>query len=125
MTTQTTPAKTPSASHVWKSVLTMLHTSIPEMITSSSRIAHTGECVRSFTSESFSGSSRSNDQANQVRIGMKVLPTMAGRLQKRNEPTMRKVKIGALKTSEERKWYQGPVGSTEPEAAVLTAAMKS
>ena len=61
-----------------------------------SRIAGTGECVRSLTSASFSGRSRSNAQANTVRIGMNVLPTIAGRLQNRNEPTMMIVRIGTL-----------------------------
>ncbi len=39
--------------------------------------------MRSFTSESFSGRMRSNDQAKIVRTGMKVLGNIAGKFQKR------------------------------------------
>ena len=46
ITTQTTPASTPSASQVPKSVATMLQMSIRVMNTISSMIAHTGEWVR-------------------------------------------------------------------------------
>ena len=75
-----------------------------------SRIAGTGEWVRSLTSASFSGRSRSNDQAKTDRIGMNVLPTIAGRLQNRNEPTMRTARTGMFRTRLARNWYQGPLG---------------
>ena len=94
-----------------KSVLVMLQISIRVMITISVTIATTGEWVRSLTSDSRSGRSRSNDQANSVRMGMNVLPTIAGRLQKRNEPTIRNDRIGMLYTSDAMKWYQGRSGS--------------
>src|SRR5438876_8690893 len=126
ITTHTTPARTPSASHVAKSVETTLHASIRVTRPMTRRIAGTGEWVRSLTCENRSGSSRSNDQAKTVRIGMKVLPTIAGRLQKRKEPTIRMVRIGTLYTSDAMKWYQGPVGILYAAlAAVLTATMKS
>ncbi len=96
MTTHTTPASTPSASHVPKSVETMLQASIPVTIAITSRIAGTGEWVRSLTSANFSGRSRSNAQAKTERIGMNVLPTIAGRLQNRNDPTIRTVRTGML-----------------------------
>src|SRR5438477_13201677 len=110
ITTHTTPARTPSASQVAKSVDTTLQASIRVTRPMTSRIAGTGEWVRSLTCENRSGRSRSNDQAKTVRIGMKVLPTIAGRLQNRNEPTIRMVRIGTLYTSDAMKWYHGPVG---------------
>src|SRR5436305_572593 len=112
MTTVTTPARTPSASHVWKLVDEMLQISMAVTSSITSRMAGTGECVRSFTSEKRSGSNRSKDQAKTVRTGIKVLPTIAGRLQKRKEPTIRTVRMLALYTSDARKWYHGPVGMT-------------
>src|SRR5436190_12577501 len=126
ITTHTTPARTPSASHVAKSVERMLQASISVTRPMTSRIAGTGECVRVLTSVNFSGSSRSNAHANTVRIGMNVLPTIAGRLQKRNDPTMRIVRIGALYTRDAMKWYHGPVGILYAAlGAVFTATMKS
>ena len=92
----TTPASTPIASQVLKSVDHTLHASIAVTMPITSRIAGTGECVRSLTSDSFSGSRRSNAHANTVRIGMNVLPTIAGRLQNRKEPTMMMVRTGTL-----------------------------
>ena len=65
-----------------------------------SRIAGTGEWVRSLTSANFSGSSRSKDQAKTERIGMKVFPTIAGRLQNRNEPRMITARIPMFWTSD-------------------------
>ena len=94
--TQTTPASTPSASQVAKSVDAMLQASMTVTRPMTSRMAGTGEWVRLFTSVNFSGSSRSNAQANTVRMGMNVLPTIAGRLQNRNEPTIRIVRTGTL-----------------------------
>src|SRR5258708_10918849 len=90
------------------------------------RIAGTGECVRSSTSASFSGSSRSNAQANTVRTGMNELPTMAGRLQNKNEPTIRTVSTGTFTVSEARKWYHRPDGITYAAfRAVFTADMNA
>src|SRR5215470_1139090 len=108
--TQTTPARTPSASHVWNVVASTLHTSMIVTRHITVRIAGTGECRRSPTSASFSGSSRSNAQANTVRTGMNEFPTMAGRLQNRNEPTISTVSTGTFTVRAERKWYQGPDG---------------
>jgi beta-phosphoglucomutase-like phosphatase (HAD superfamily) len=51
-------------------------------------IAMTGDCVRSFTSVSFSCMSRSNDQAKNDRIGMNVLAIMEGSDQTRKQPRM-------------------------------------
>ena len=110
--TNTTPASTPSASHVANVVALMLQTSMAVTRPITSRIAGTGECVRSFTSANFSGRSRSNAHANTVRTGMNVLPTIAGRLQNRNDPTIRTVSSLTLNASDARKWYQGPVGMT-------------
>jgi hypothetical protein len=66
------------------------------MITFMVRIAMTGERVRSFTSASFFGMSRSNDQANRDRIGMNVLAIMDGNDQNRKQPKMITVKNGML-----------------------------
>src|ERR1700742_3124652 len=93
MTKQTTPARTPRASRVWKAVAVTLQASIRVTMPITSRIAATGEWKRSLTLENRSGSTRSNDHANTLRIGMKVLPTIAGRLQNRNEATMMVVRI--------------------------------
>src|SRR5215469_217669 len=110
--TQTTPASTPSASQVWNVVASTLHTSMAVTRTITVRMAGTGEWVRSLTSASLEGSSRSNAQAKTVRTGMNVLPTMAGRLQNRNEPTISTVSTGTLTVSAARKWYHGPDGIT-------------
>ncbi len=56
---------------------------IPSTITDAVIIAGIGVCVRSLTSESFSGSTRSNDQAKIVHTGMNVLGNIAGRFQNR------------------------------------------
>src|SRR4249919_2995859 len=125
MTTQITPASTPRANQVWNVVAVTLQISMAVTRPITVRIAGTGEWVRGFTSASFSGSSRSNAQANTVRTGMNVLPTIAGRLQNRNEPTMSTVSTGTLNVSEARKWYHGPVGITYPSLGlVFTAPMK-
>src|SRR5215472_13147474 len=108
--TQTTPASTPRASQVWNVVASTLQTSMTVTRNMTVRIAGTGECRRSPTSASFSGSSRSNAQANTVRTGMKELPTIAGRLQNKNEPTIRTVSTGTFTVRAERKWYHGPDG---------------
>ena len=112
MTTHTTPASTPSASQVANVVATMLQISIRVTRPITSRMAGTGECVRSLTSAKRAGSSRSKAQAKTVRTGMKVLPTMAGRLQKRNDPTISTVSTGIFAVTADRKWYQGPLGIT-------------
>ena len=39
-----------------------------------------------------------------VRTGMNVLPTIAGRLQNRNEPTISTVSTSLLTVSEAKKW---------------------
>ena len=62
----------------------------------------TGECVRSLTSASFSGISRSNDQANSDRIGMNVLAIMDGSAQNRKQPRMITVMTGMLTDSAAR-----------------------
>ncbi len=67
-------------------------------------IAATGEWKRSLTLDSRSGSTRSNDQANTLRIGMNVLPTIAGRLQNRNDATMIVVRMLLLTASPAKKW---------------------
>src|SRR5947209_6416801 len=96
MTTQTTPARTPNASQVAKVVATMLQISISVTSPITSKMAGTGEWVRSLTSAKRAGSSRSKAHANTVRTGMNVLQTIAGRLQKRNDPTISTVKTGML-----------------------------
>ena len=73
------------------------------MITLVTMIALTGEWVRSFTFARLSGMSRSNDQAKNDRIGMKVFAIIDGSDQNRNEPMMMMVRIGVLKTSAARK----------------------
>ncbi len=72
------------------------------MITFTTAIAVTGECVRSLTSASFSGISRSNDQANNDRIGMNVLAIIEGSAQNRKQPRMITVKTGMLADSAAR-----------------------
>src|SRR6185437_1083984 len=121
--TQTTPASTPSASQVWNVVFSTLQISITVTMPITSRIAGTGEWVRSFTSANFSGRSLSNAQANTVRTGMNVFPTIAGRLQKANDATIRIVRKSLLKTSEAMKWYQGPVGIVYAGGAAFTPDM--
>src|SRR6266550_4595489 len=124
--THTTPARTPSASHVANVVALMLQISIAVTRTITRRMAGIGVCVRSFTSANFSGSNRSKAQANTVRTGMNVLPTIAGRLQNRNDPTINTVSSLTLNASDARKWYQGPVGMTYALLpARFTAAMKA
>ena len=111
MTTQTTPARTPSVSQVMKSVLVMLQMSISVMITISVTMAddrRVGPLVD--VGRAAPGSSRSNDQANSVRIGMNVLPTIAGRLQKRNEPTIRNVSTGRCRRATPGSGTTAPVG---------------
>src|SRR5487761_2507757 len=102
--TQTTPASTPSASQVWKLVPCTLHQSISTINAMTVTIAGTGVCVRSFTSASFAGRIRSNTHANTERIGMKLLPTIAGRLQNKNEPTIRTVRMFELYVNDAKKW---------------------
>src|SRR5258708_34997745 len=53
------------------------------------------------------GSSRSNAQANTVRTGMNELPTMAGRLQNRNEPTVRTGRTRTVTGRWLTEWDQG------------------
>src|SRR5690348_10758105 len=72
MTMVTTPASTPIESNVKNEVESTDHARINATITEAVMIAGTGACVRSFTSESFSGRMRSKDQAKIVRTGMKV-----------------------------------------------------
>ena len=69
------------------------------MMTFTTTIAVTGECVRSLTSASFSGISRSNDQAKNDRIGMNVLAIMEGSDQNRKQPRMTTVMTGMLADS--------------------------
>src|ERR1700743_2385183 len=106
ITTHTTPASTPRASRVWKVVAVTLQASIRVTIPITSRIAATGEWKRSLTLEKRSGNTRSNDHANTLRIGMKVLPTIAGRLQNRNEATMIVVRILLLTARPAKKWHK-------------------
>ena len=91
-----------------------------------SRIAGTGEWVRSLTSANFSGSSRSNDQAKTDRIGMNVLPTIAGRLQNRNEPTMRTVRTGMFVDQRREELEEGPARDRRrPSLPLFAATTKS
>jgi hypothetical protein len=54
------------------------------------------------TSASFSGISRSKDQAKNDRIGMNVLAIIDGRLQNRKQPRMITVMTGTLTDSAAR-----------------------
>src|SRR3954463_4317926 len=108
---QTMPASTPSARRVWKVVATTLHASMAVTIAITTRIAGTGEWKRSETFAKRSGSSRSNDHAKTVRTGMKVLPTIAGSDQNKNDATMIVVSTLLLTASPAKKWKNGPVGS--------------
>jgi hypothetical protein len=85
------------------------------------RIAGTGEWVRSLTSASFSGRSRSKAQAKTDRIGMNVLPTIAGRLQNRNDPTMSTVRTDSRRLEVERRKHFHAVASSD-ELRVLGRA---
>src|SRR5579875_2106798 len=83
-TITTTPASTPMDRRVKNDEEKVLQVRIRATRTETVMIAGTGVRVRSLTSDSFSGRTRSNAHANKVRMGMKVLPTIAGRFQNRN-----------------------------------------
>src|ERR1700694_1633242 len=102
MTTARTPASTISPRRIWNWLEYTLHTTSAAMITLATTIAGIGEWVRSLTSASFSGMSRSNDQAKNDRIGMNVLAIIDGRLQNRNKPTMTIVTSGLFNNSATR-----------------------
>src|SRR5664279_2836700 len=102
MITARTPARTINPSRIWKVFPNTLQITNRVMIALARRIAGIGEWKRSFTSDSFSGISRSNDQAKNERIGMYVLAIIEGRLQNMNEPTIRTVRIVVLNTIEAR-----------------------
>src|SRR6476620_6160869 len=99
ITTPRHPASTIRPSTSWNTLEVTLQITSATMITFTVRIAMTGEWVRSFTSASFSGMSRSNDQANSDRIGMNVLAIMDGSDQNRKQPKMITVKNGMLTDS--------------------------
>src|SRR5580700_2492808 len=71
MTTARQPASTISPSTSWNTLEYTLQMVSPAMITLTRTMALIGECVRALTSASFSGISRSKDQANSDRIGSK------------------------------------------------------
>src|SRR5215472_18773839 len=71
MVTVTTPASTPMESSVKNEVDSTDHPRMSNTIADAVMIAGTGACVRSFTSDSFDGSTRSKDQAKIARTGMK------------------------------------------------------
>src|SRR5450755_3562142 len=103
MITASTPARTIVPRMIWNELEKTLQKTNTTMIAVARRIAGIGEWKRSLTSDSFSGMSRSKDQAKNERIGMYVLAIIDGRLQNMNEPTIRTVRIGVLKTSAARK----------------------
>ena len=103
----------------------MLQASIAVTMAITSRIAGTGEWVRSLTSANFSGRSRSKAQAKTVRMGMNVLPTIAGRLQNRNEPTIRTVSTGMFATSAASSWKNAPDGMAYAAEPLFAATTKS
>src|SRR5579875_2563607 len=82
-TITTTPASTPIERRVKNDEERVDQVRIRATRTEAVRMAGTGVRVRSLTSDSFSGRTRSKAQANSVRMGMKVLPTIAGRFQNR------------------------------------------
>src|ERR1700760_2804575 len=104
MTTPRQPASTIRPRTSWNTLEGTLQTTSAAIITFTVTIATTGECVRSFTSASFSGMSRSNDQAKSDRIGMNVLAIMDGSDQNRKQPRMITVKNGTLTDSAPRNW---------------------
>src|SRR5580693_5124651 len=98
---------TPPASQIrpgtgWNTLEYTLQMVSPAMITLTSRMALIGECVRGLTSASFSGISRSKDQANSDRIGMNVFAIIDGRLQNRKQPRMITVTNGTFTDSAAR-----------------------
>ena len=104
ITTPRHPASTISPSTSWNTLEVTLQITSAAMITFTTTIAMTGECVRSFTSASFSGMSRSNDQAKNDRIGMNVLAIMDGSDQNRKQPRMITVRNGTLTDTAARNW---------------------
>src|SRR3982074_2589270 len=104
MATHTTPASTPKARSGWNVVAVTLQASISVTSVITRMIAATGEWKRSLTFDRRSGSTRSNDHANTLRMGMNVLPTIAGRLQNRNEATMIVVSTLLFTASPAKKW---------------------
>src|SRR5258708_27233966 len=82
----------------------------PAMITLTTTIAVIGEWVFSFTSASFSGISRSKDQAKNDRIGMNVLAIIDGRIQNKKHPRMITAMTAVLTASAARNGKKGPGG---------------
>src|SRR6185437_1092110 len=94
--TVTTPASTPIESSVKNEVESTDHPRMASTITEAVMIAGIGACVRSLTSESFAGSTRSKDQAKIERTGMNVFGNIAGRFQKRKLTATRTAKMPLL-----------------------------
>src|SRR5579863_2230135 len=102
MTTARQPASTISPSTSWNTLEYTLQMVSAAMITLTTRMAVSGECVRSLTLASFSGISRSKDQAKNDRIGMNVFAIIDGRLQNRKHPRMITVTTGTFTDSAAR-----------------------
>src|SRR5487761_2454858 len=102
MITASAPASTISPSTSWNWFPNTLQTTSPAMITLVTRIALTGEWVRSLTLARPSGMRRSNDHAKNDRIGMNVFAIIEGSDQNRNDPMIMMVRIGVLNTSAAR-----------------------
>src|SRR5580704_4831137 len=103
MITASAPASTINPSTNWNWFPYTLQITSAAMITLVTRIAFTGEWVRSLMFARLSGMSRSNDQAKNDLIGMKVFAIIDGNDQKRKDPMITMVRIGVLNTNEARK----------------------
>src|SRR5580700_5586232 len=102
MITARAPASTINPRTSWNWFPYTLQITSAAMITLVTMIALTGEWVRSLTFARLSGINRSNDQAKNERIGMKVLAIIDGSAQNRNEPMITMVRIGVLNTRDAR-----------------------
>src|SRR5450830_683147 len=114
-----TPHMTPIDNRVKNDDEKVDHVMMSATMAMTRMMAGTGECVRSLTSESFSGRTRSKAHAKTVRTGMKQFPTMAGRFQNTNEIPISELTSGFLVTMPAKRLKYGATGRRYLDGAAV------